>query len=172
MNPMLLSDPAQGTLGVCKDSRTGLCLIQGAEVELFRFKGTGLKGLCISGDPDGEPYQVPEEQPDAEAPLRSVSIAPSSSTKSPTSGSAAGSEKGPEQRGRQHERPQVPPFPRVPSVSAPAAKPKSSPRAGSKPPWETDASDEEDGTTFQEFLQYKQHRKRLLEAGMNPKEIM
>ena len=56
MAPMLLSDPAQATLGVNKDSRTGLCLIRpegeafAEPVELFRFKGTGLIGVCISGD--------------------------------------------------------------------------------------------------------------------------
>jgi len=56
MAPMLLSSVAQGILGISKDSRTGIVLIEGDEVEVFRMKGTGLRALCISGGPDGEPY--------------------------------------------------------------------------------------------------------------------
>ena len=66
--PLLLSDPAQATLGVCKDSRTGMCTIRvdpdtnrTEPVELFRFRGTNLKGLCISGDYDSEPFATGEE---------------------------------------------------------------------------------------------------------------
>ena len=118
MHPMLLSDPAQGTLGVCKDHRTGIALIRGKEVEVFKFKGTGLKGICISGDPDGVPYQVAPRGDEVEEPLRAISADNSLGDHSSSTKSEGGIPKGGRKGDKGHElalpghRPGIPEYPR------------------------------------------------------------
>ena len=43
---------------ITKDSRTGNAFDEGHEIECFRMKSTGLKGLCLRGKPGGEPWTL------------------------------------------------------------------------------------------------------------------
>ena len=67
---MLLSLPAQSTLGIVKDVEAGLCYFKHEKdtAPLYAVKGSGLRALCISDFPmpaliDGIPSPMEEASP-------------------------------------------------------------------------------------------------------------